>query len=66
MRRRGTKALTFMALETHPDLPRLRRFGFVPRSDFATAIAYAPAGSPMRQHVLGAGAWYMSYGDRHG
>jgi hypothetical protein len=66
MRRRGARGLTFTALETHPDLPRLRRLGFVPRRDYATAIAYVAGAGPLRDAVLAGGSWYMSYGDRHG
>jgi hypothetical protein len=66
MRRRGARALRFTALETHPDLPRLRRLGFVPRPDYATAIAYVAGAGPLRDAVLAGESWYMSYGDRHG
>jgi len=65
-RRRGLSSVTVTALETHVDLPHLRRLGFAERPDFSTAIAYVPTSRPDRSAVLDPCRWYMTLGDRHG
>jgi len=64
LRRRDTYSISLIALETHPDLPRLRRLGFVRRPDFSTAVAYAPDGYAGRGDVIDPAGWYMTAGDR--
>jgi len=66
MRGRGVAAIFVTALETHVDLPRLGRLGFVQRPDFSTAIAYAPSSSSDQGQLLDPVGWYMTLGDRHG
>lgn len=63
-RKRGARSVSVIALETHPDLARLRLFGFRPRPDWSTAVTYAPEGWPSRDCVANAAAWYMTVGDR--
>ncbi len=62
---RGVESIIVAALESHGDLPLLRRFGFVRRPDFSTAIAYV-AGRSAESSLLDSGTWYMTRGDRHG
>jgi GNAT superfamily N-acetyltransferase len=63
--RRGVCEIVAVALESHADLPLLRRFGFIKRPDFSTAIAYV---SPREADAsfLDPSKWYMTRGDRHG
>jgi hypothetical protein len=51
-------------LETHRDLPVIRRTGFLARPEVSTAIAYAAESLPWRTDVMSADAWYMTVGDR--
>jgi hypothetical protein len=51
-------------LETHRDLPVIRRAGFVRRPETSTAITYAADSVPWRPDVTSADAWYMTVGDR--
>ena len=53
-----------IALETHPDLARLRQFGFSKRPDASTAVVYAAENYPAKASVLDPSAWYMTVGDR--
>jgi hypothetical protein len=64
LRRRRVARVSVIALETHPDLPRLRQFGFARRPDTSTAVVYAAEGYPARGAVLDPAAWYMTVGDR--
>jgi hypothetical protein len=51
-------------LETHRDLPVIRRTGFLPRPEVSTAITYAAESLAWRADVMSADAWYMTVGDR--
>jgi hypothetical protein len=62
--RRGARSVSVVALETHPDLSRLWKFGFLRRPDSYTAVTYAGASFPGRSAVTAADAWYMTAGDR--
>ena len=64
LRRRAVPRVSVIALETHPDLPRLRQFGFSKRPDTSTAVVYAAEGYAAKAAVLDPGAWYMTVGDR--
>jgi glycosyltransferase involved in cell wall biosynthesis len=63
-RGRELESISVTALETHPDLSRLRRFGFLRRPGSSTAVAYAGDQFPHRRDVMQADAWYMTVGDR--
>jgi len=63
-RSRGARSVSVIALESHPDLLRLRRFGFRERSDWSTSVTYAPERWACRGSVLDAASWYMTVGDR--
>ena len=64
-RARATDAawVSLSALDTHPHLSRLRRLGFVPRTQSVAAVAYAPAASPWRGDLLDGRRWFMTAGD---
>jgi hypothetical protein len=62
--RRGARSVSVVALETHPDIPRLGKYGFVRRPDSYTAVTYVGASFPGRSDVTAAEAWYMTAGDR--
>ena len=64
LRRRAVARVSVIALETHPDLPRLRQFGFSRRPDTSTAVVYSADGYPAKAAVLDPAAWYMTVGDR--
>jgi hypothetical protein len=64
LRRRAVARVSVIALETHPDLPRLRQFGFSKRPDASTAVVYAAEGYAAKAAVLDPAAWYMTVGDR--
>lgn len=64
LRRRGVRSVSVIALETHPDIPRLRKFGFLARPGGFTAVTYAGASYPRRCDVTTPEAWYMTVGDR--
>jgi hypothetical protein len=64
MRRRELRSISVITLESHPDLARLRRFGFFRRPDASTAVVYAPERAPARDRIVDASAWYMTVGDR--
>ena len=64
LRRRAVPRVSVIALETHPDLPRLRQFGFSRRPDASTAVVYSADGYPAKAAVLDPAAWYMTVGDR--
>jgi hypothetical protein len=53
-----------IALETHPDVPALRRLGFMLRPEGTTAVTYASEDHPVRADVMDASRWYMTSGDR--
>lgn len=63
-RRRGAARISVTALETHPDLPRLRWFGFFEREERASAVVtYAAPGGDF-EGVLDPRSWTMTVGDR--
>ncbi len=64
MRGRHIRSVSVVALETHPDLPMLRRFGFIRRPDTSMAVVYAPDDFAGRPEVISARNWYMTVGDR--
>ena len=64
MHRRDVRSLSVIALETHPDLPAWRKFGFLLRPESSTAITYVPESFPGRAEVAAPQAWYMTVGDR--
>ena len=64
LRRRDVARVSVIALETHPDLARLRQFGFSKRPDASTAVVYAAENYPAKASVLDPSAWYMTVGDR--
>ena len=64
LRRRAVTRVSVIALETHPDLPRLRQFGFSKRPDASTAVVYAAETYAAKAAVLDPSAWYMTVGDR--
>ncbi|HET9265666.1 MAG TPA: hypothetical protein VFO14_21625 [Vicinamibacterales bacterium] len=64
MGRRDVRSISVIALETHPDLPAWRRFGFFVRPESSTAITYVPESFPDRTEVSAPQAWYMTVGDR--
>jgi hypothetical protein len=64
LRRRAVRSVSAIALETHPDIPRFRRFGFFPRPGSSTAVTFAGSGYPQRSDVTAPDAWYMTAGDR--
>jgi hypothetical protein len=64
LRRRAVQSVSVIALETHRDLPRLRRFGFVRRPGASTAVTYAGSTYPHRSDVTAPESWYMTVGDR--
>jgi hypothetical protein len=57
-------SISVSALESHPDLPVLRAFGFVRRPEQTTVIAYADARAAHSAAVRSPGSWYMTVGDR--
>ena len=61
---RDVISLSVIALESHPDLPAWRRFGFFLRPDSSTAITYVSESFPGRADVSAPHAWYMTVGDR--
>jgi hypothetical protein len=63
-RRRRAASAAVIALETHPDLPALRRLGFVLRPDESMAVTYASEKDQMRAAVADPSRWYMTSGDR--
>jgi hypothetical protein len=63
-RRRAALSATVIALETHPDVPALRRLGFMLRPEESTAVTYASEDHPVRPEVMDASRWYMTSGDR--
>jgi hypothetical protein len=63
-RRRSALSATVTALETHPDVPVLRRLGFMLRPEESTAVTYASEHHPVRPDVIDASRWYMTSGDR--
>ena len=64
LRRRRVARVSVIALETHPDLPRLRQFGFSKRPDTSTAVVYSAEGYAAKGAVVDPAAWYMTVGDR--
>ena len=64
LRRRAVARVSVIVLETHPDLPRLRQFGFAKRPDTSTAVVYAADGYAGKAAVFDPAAWYMTVGDR--
>lgn len=64
LRQRHVRSVTVTVLESHPDLRRLRLFGFVPRPGVSTVVTYAPEGSSAYASVTSRSAWYMTLGDR--
>jgi hypothetical protein len=56
--------ISVSALESHPDLPVLRAFGFVRRPEQTTAIAYAGGHTADTAAVRSPASWYMTVGDR--
>jgi hypothetical protein len=63
-RMRRCRSVSVVALETHPDLGRLRMFGFCRRPETSTAVSYATDGRPYRTDVINADRWFMTVGDR--
>lgn len=65
-RGRQMNAVSVILLETNPDIPRFRRFGFVRRvgRGDSTAVCYAPEACAYRSAVVEPGAWFMTNGDR--
>jgi hypothetical protein len=57
------RSVSLTVLESHPDIGRLRRFGFMLRPEVSTAVVYAPAAF-RGGNVLDRSAWYMTVGDR--
>jgi hypothetical protein len=64
LRRREVQSVSVIALETHPDVARLWRFGFTARPGGFTAVTYADSAYPRRSDVTAPDAWYMTVGDR--
>jgi hypothetical protein len=64
LRRRDVRAVSAIALETHPDWRRLQYLGFRRRPDFSTAVTYVPEDCRDRSSIVSADAWYMTVGDR--
>jgi GNAT superfamily N-acetyltransferase len=64
MNRRDVFSLSVIALESHPDLPVWRRFGFLLRPESSTAITYISRSFSGRAEVSAPQAWYMTVGDR--
>jgi hypothetical protein len=64
MSSRNVLSLSVIALESHPDLPTWRRFGFFLRPESSTAITYVSESFPGRADVSTPHAWYMTVGDR--
>jgi hypothetical protein len=63
LRARHVRAVSATLLETHRDLPVLRRFGFVARPEVSTVVTYAEADA-VRCAVMDPSKWYMTVGDR--
>jgi hypothetical protein len=63
-RRRRLLSVSVVMLEEHPDIRRLRRFGFVLRPETTTAISYASPAFQPRASVRESRCWYMTVGDR--
>ena len=63
-RRRQLASASVIALETHRDIPALRRLGFMLRSERSTAVTYAGENEPVKRDVGNAALWYMTSGDR--
>jgi hypothetical protein len=64
MRRRDAPSISVTALESHPDLARLRSLGFLRRPDSTTAVVYANPESAESKMVTNPSNWYMTLGDR--
>ncbi len=64
LRRRGSRSASVTLLETHRDLPLLKRFGFIARPEVSTVVTYAPAAASLRPAVMDPAMWYMTFGDR--
>ena len=58
------RAAAVTLLETHRDLPLIRRLGFITRPETYSSITYASQHLPWRADVMSADAWYMTVGDR--
>ena len=63
-RAKDIASISLGALESHPDLPALRWFGFVPRAERSTAITFAPPAMHADNAVRSPQSWYMTVGDR--
>jgi len=63
-RQRDAASVSVVALETHPDLPALRRQGFLPRPDASSAVTYVAESHTNRGSVVDPKSWYMTVGDR--
>lgn len=63
-RRRDLGATNVVLLDGHPDVPLLRRLGYLPRPGASTAIVYAPEGATARTAVAEPRRWFMTVGDR--
>jgi hypothetical protein len=64
LRRQAARSVSVIVLETHPDIARLQRFGFVRRPGASTAVTYARSTYARRSDVTTPEAWYMTVGDR--
>ena len=64
VRKREATSASLIALETHPDLPAIRRWGFMQRPESSTAVTYAAERYPFRPMVSDPSRWYMTLGDR--
>jgi hypothetical protein len=63
-RRREAVSATAIVLETHPDIPALRRLGFLVRPETSMAVTYTTEQHPLRRDVYDPSQWYMTFGDR--
>lgn len=63
-RQLGLASVSVSALESHPDIPALRSFGFFARPERSTAIAYVAGTGNGRTAVTSPSSWYMTVGDR--
>ena len=64
LRRRDALSISVTALESHPDLARLKSFGFLRRPDSTTAVVYTSPDLPESKMVTNPSNWYMTLGDR--
>lgn len=64
LQKHAAVSVSIVALETHPDLPALRRLGFVRRAETSSVVTYAAASNPARDALIDPGRWYMTVGDR--